>query len=81
MPASYVLWKTTLVFLSSYSFCGAGMVWNDWIDRDIDAGVERTKNRPLVSKRVTTTTALLWAILQSMVSYGILHEALEGKDV
>lgn len=81
MPVSRVLWQTALIFLSSYIFCGAGMVWNDWIDRDIDAGVARTKNRPLASKRITTATALLWGAFQGLVSYAILHHALEGKDM
>lgn len=57
------------------------MVWNDWVDRDIDANVERTKNRPLAAGRVTTTSAMVWAVLQGVVSYVLLDRALGGKDV
>jgi len=28
---------------------GAGCTWNDIVDRDIDAKVERTRSRPLFS--------------------------------
>ena len=37
---------------------GAGCVYNDFIDRDIDAQVARTRDRPLVSGAVTSRQAL-----------------------
>lgn len=57
------------------------MVWNDWIDRDIDANVARTKDRPLAAGRVTTTQALIWMALQVYTSWYILEITLGGKDV
>ncbi|KAL4799164.1 UbiA prenyltransferase family-domain-containing protein [Aspergillus venezuelensis] len=57
---STVLLTTLLCFLYTYILCGAGMVWNDWVDRDIDANVARTRNRPLASGSVTTAAALFW---------------------
>ncbi|KAI9152362.1 Polyprenyl transferase mapA [Paramyrothecium foliicola] len=62
-------------------FCGAGMVWNDWIDRDIDANVARTKNRPLAARKVTTTEAMLWMVFQVALAWLALHVMLDGKDV
>lgn len=42
----------------------AGCVINDYADRDFDAHVERTQNRPLAQKRVSTKEALaLFAVL------------------
>ncbi|THC88838.1 hypothetical protein EYZ11_011712 [Aspergillus tanneri] len=73
--------QTFLCFLASYIFCGAGMVWNDWIDRDIDANVARTKDRPLAAGRLKTGEAMLWMMVQVAVSWGILQIMLSGKDV
>ncbi|OLN95516.1 4-hydroxybenzoate geranyltransferase 2 [Colletotrichum chlorophyti] len=76
-----VFQQCALCFVAAYLFCGAGMVWNDWIDRDIDANVARTKQRPLASGKVTSAEALLWMILQVIMSWGVLEVMLGGKDV
>ena len=73
--------QTFLCFLAAYIFCGAGMVWNDWIDRDIDANVARTKLRPLASGEVTTFEAMVWMTIQIIGSWWVLDIMLEGKDV
>ncbi|KAM0306876.1 hypothetical protein ACHAPM_001453 [Fusarium culmorum] len=62
------------------TFAG-GMVWNDWIDRDIDAKVARTKHRPLAMGSVTTTEAMVWMTLQVIMSWGVLRVMLDNKDV
>lgn len=67
--------------IATYLFCGFGMVWNDWIDRDIDAQVARTKHRPLAAGAVTTTQAMVWMMLQITLSWGLVHVLLDGKDV
>ena len=38
---------------------GAGTTYNDFLDRDIDAKVERTRNRPLASGRVSPRAAAM----------------------
>ncbi|KID82772.1 UbiA prenyltransferase family protein [Metarhizium guizhouense ARSEF 977] len=77
----FTLRQTVFCVLAAYLFCGAGMVWNDWIDRDIDANVARTKNRPLASGKVTTAQAFVWMALQVIASCVVLHVMLDGKDV
>ncbi|KAG5788081.1 hypothetical protein H9Q69_012846 [Fusarium xylarioides] len=77
----FVFQQTALCVLAAYLFCGAGMVWNDWIDRDIDANVARTKHRPLAMGSVTTTQAMVWMMLQVFMSWGVLHVMLDNKDV
>ena len=37
----------------------AGCVINDFADRNVDGAIQRTRNRPLVDGRITTTEALL----------------------
>ena len=39
---------------------GAGCVYNDIVDRDLDAQVARTRDRPLASGRVTLLSAWKW---------------------
>jgi 4-hydroxybenzoate polyprenyltransferase len=43
---------------------GAGCTYNDIVDRDIDAKVERTRARPLPSGRVTAAQAWAWLGVQ-----------------
>lgn len=57
------------------------MVWNDWVDRDIDAKVERTKDRPLASGRLSTMVALSWMMAQYLSSVAILGYMLDGHDM
>ncbi|KAI3541018.1 UbiA prenyltransferase [Colletotrichum filicis] len=78
---AFVFRQAALCFIAAYLFCGAGMVWNDWVDRDIDAKVTRTKDRPLAAGIVTTTDAMLWMVLQLLVSLSIVHNMLNGKDI
>ncbi len=42
---------------------GAGCVYNDIIDRDLDRQVARTAARPLASGAITTRAAMLWLAL------------------
>ena len=60
-PSWIVVWIFTLGTVLMRS---AGCVINDYADRDFDRHVERTKDRPLTSGKVTTKEALaLFAIL------------------
>ncbi|OLN95583.1 4-hydroxybenzoate geranyltransferase 1 [Colletotrichum chlorophyti] len=81
LQPAFVFRQATLCFLAAYLFCGAGMVWNDWVDRDIDAKVARTKDRPLAAGTVTTVDAMLWMVLQLLMSSAVVHNMLDGKDV
>ena len=51
---------------------GAGCVINDLIDRDLDARVERTRNRPLASGRMTIGQALAFLAIQLLVGLLVL---------
>lgn len=49
-----------LIFtLGTFVMRSAGCVINDYVDRHIDGDVERTKNRPLVTGRITPRQALM----------------------
>jgi 4-hydroxybenzoate polyprenyltransferase len=59
---------------------GAGCTYNDIMDRDFDARVARTRNRPLPSGQVTVRDALGFLIFQLAVGLGVLL-ALNGFAV
>ena len=51
---------------------GGGCTWNDILDRDFDARVARTRDRPLPAGEVTVRQAMIWFALQLAVSAVIL---------
>ena len=55
--------------LGAFAMRSAGCVYNDIVDRDLDARVERTRLRPLASKRVSLTGA--WALLVALSLIGL----------
>lgn len=56
------IWHLALFLIGAFVMRGAGCTYNDIVDRDIDAGVARTKSRPLPSGRVTTKAAFAFAL-------------------
>ncbi|QQS13686.1 MAG: 4-hydroxybenzoate octaprenyltransferase [Rhodospirillales bacterium] len=61
-----------LFALGAVAMRGAGCTWNDYLDRDIDAAVERTRGRPLPTGEATPRRALVWAAAQSAVGALVL---------
>ena len=51
---------------------GAGCTYNDILDRDIDAKVERTRLRPLPSGAVSLKAAWAWLIAQCLIGLLVL---------
>ncbi len=56
-------------FLGTILMRSAGCVVNDYADMDYDPHVERTRNRPLASRRVTKKEALLLAAILSIAAF------------
>ena len=52
----------TLFFLGSVLMRSAGCIVNDILDKEFDAKVYRTKNRPIASKKISIKLALFYAI-------------------
>ena len=50
----------------------AGCIFNDIIDRNLDKKVERTKQRPIASKKVSLSQAFSYIILLCLISLTIL---------
>ncbi len=51
---------------------GAGSTGNDIVDRDLDRSVERTRGRPLASRRISTRQALVFLVAQALVGLAVL---------
>lgn len=50
----------------------AGCTYNDIVDRDIDAAVERTRSRPLPSGQVSVTAAVIFMLALCLVGLAVL---------
>lgn len=59
-----------LFAIGAWAMRGAGCVYNDIIDRDLDARVERTRSRPLARGRVSLAGA--WTLLVGLSLIGLL---------
>jgi 4-hydroxybenzoate polyprenyltransferase len=66
------LWHIVLFFIGAFAMRGAGCTWNDIVDRDLDAMVERTRSRPIPSKQVTTAQASVFMAAQALVGLLVL---------
>ena len=66
------LWHLVLFLIGAVAMRGAGSTYNDLVDREIDAKVERTRNRPLPSGRVTPFAAKVFMVAQSLVGAMVL---------
>jgi 4-hydroxybenzoate polyprenyltransferase len=60
------------LLLGAIAMRGAGCVYNDIVDRDLDAQVERTRNRPLVSGVVSLKAAWIWLVALSLIGLLVL---------
>ncbi len=66
-------WRDLLLFfIGAVAMRGAGSTYNDIVDRDIDAKVERTRARPLPSGRIGVSAAIVLLIAQCLVGLAVL---------
>ena len=61
-----------LFFIGAFAMRGAGCTWNDIVDRDLDASVERTRSRPIPSGQVSAAMAALFLVLQLLLGLAVL---------
>ena len=66
------LWHVLLFFVGAFAMRGAGCTWNDIVDRDLDARVERTRSRPIPSGQVTVAAAAAFLALQAWGGLAVL---------
>jgi 4-hydroxybenzoate polyprenyltransferase len=66
------VWHMILFFIGAFAMRGAGCTWNDIVDRDLDARVERTRSRPIPSGQVSVGQAAAFLIAQALVGLLVL---------
>jgi 4-hydroxybenzoate polyprenyltransferase len=65
-------WHIFLLLVGAIVMRGAGCTWNDLVDRDIDAKVERTRSRPIPSGQVSARAALVFLVAQALLGLLVL---------
>lgn len=63
------LWWDVLFAIGAVTMRGAACTWNDLADREYDARVERTANRPLPSGQVSVRDAYIFLGLQLFIGF------------
>jgi len=78
--AGYLLGADTIDFfvlfllcLGGYFMVGASNVFNQIIERDLDALMERTKNRPLPSGQMTVRSAFILGCIMTVAGIAVLY--------
>ena len=61
-----------LFFLGSVLMRSAGCIFNDIVDRDLDKKIQRTRERPIASGKISVPKASICAIVLCLVSLLIL---------
>jgi len=67
-------WKILIMLcVGGYCMVGASNAYNQVIEKDLDALMDRTKNRPVPAGRMTPNTALLVATLLTLIGLVLLY--------
>lgn len=67
-------WSTLAILaIGGYCMVGASNAFNQVIEKDIDSLMDRTKNRPVPSGRMTPITALIVASLLTIIGIALLY--------
>ena len=61
-----------MLAVGGYFMVGASNAFNQVLEKDLDALMDRTKNRPVASGRMTSSKALLIAVLFTIIGLGFL---------
>ena len=70
---AFARWELlVLLLVGSIAMRGAGCVYNDIVDRDLDAQVARTRARPIPSGLVSVRVAAAWLVALSLVGLAVL---------
>lgn len=61
-----------LFAIGAVAMRAAGCAYNDYVDRDIDAQVARTRSRPIPSGQVSARSALLYVVVMALAGLAVL---------
>ena len=66
------LWFLLLFMVGAFLMRSSGCAYNDYIDRDVDAKVARTANRPIPSGQIKPSQAVTFSFALALVAFLIL---------
>ena len=62
-----------LLFVGGYAMVGASNAFNQIIEKDLDALMKRTQNRPLPSGRMSVNSAWVTAVILTLIGLALLY--------
>ena len=66
--------RTNLMFfVGCFLVRCAGCSWNDIVDQDLDRLTTRTRHRPLARRALSTSSALIFALIQVILGYMLVY--------
>ncbi|MEN0000696.1 MAG: 4-hydroxybenzoate octaprenyltransferase [Pseudomonadota bacterium] len=71
-PGVATLWFALLFTIGAIAMRGAGCTYNDLVDADIDAKVQRTASRPLPSGQISKKSAAIFLVIQALIGFLVL---------
>lgn len=66
------IWHIIIFSLGTWLMRSAGCAMNDYADKDFDLHVQRTKDRPLTARKISTKEALGVAAFLAVLSFGLI---------
>ena len=71
---SFDLYTLVLLSVGGYCMVGASNSFNQIIEKDIDSLMDRTKNRPIPSKKMSVNTAFYISIILTLIGIVVLYK-------
>ncbi len=62
-----------LLAIGGYCMVGASNIFNQVIEKDLDSKMDRTKNRPIPSGRISVNNALILGFVLTLIGLGVLY--------
>lgn len=70
---TYDLWTILLLVVGGYFLVGSSNVFNQIIEKDLDALMKRTQNRPLPTGRVSVQSAWIYGLIMALSGIYMLY--------
>ncbi|OUS15052.1 protoheme IX farnesyltransferase [Nonlabens dokdonensis] len=70
---NYDLWTIILLVVGGYFLVGSSNVFNQIIEKDLDALMKRTQNRPLPTGRVSVQSAWIYGLIMALSGIYMLY--------
>ena len=71
---SFDFYNLILLSIGGYCMVGASNSFNQIIERDIDALMDRTKNRPIPSNKISVNTAFYISVILTLIGIVVLYK-------